>query len=234
MMPANVMEATAEINSDRVKPSPQVVRLVQGLAGLRRAFPAFDAARQQRNWLMDHAALAPTRLPPSSSDANVDLLVGAPVIYRKTTQGLIEIETRATRLSPRLRSALIVIDGKRSDIELAALLAQGSASLAALVQLGFIEATPERPPAKPAVRPVVAQAAAVAATPKLDFEARRRQVLRAFTDCVGPAGDGLAIKLEKAKTLDDFRAQLHQAVNMVDMLRGRSQAQAFAAQLSDF
>src|SRR5919112_290293 len=45
-------------------------------------------------------------------------------IYRKTAEGQAEIETRVRKLSPRLRSALIMIDGKRTDEELRKLLAQ--------------------------------------------------------------------------------------------------------------
>jgi hypothetical protein len=175
--------------------------------------------------------------------AAVDLPLELPVVFRKTARGQHEIETRAARLLPRLRNALILVDGKRSDLELGQLLPQGHAALATLAEQGFIEAVAPLPAAKPSARPLTPKsstapsAAAVHSAPaplRNDFEARRRQVLRAFTDCVGPAGDALAIKLEKARTLEDFRAQLHQAVNMVDMLRGRSQAQAFAARLDDF
>ena len=33
-------------------------------------------------------------------------------IYRKTAKGVREIETRATKLAPRFRSLLILVDGK--------------------------------------------------------------------------------------------------------------------------
>ncbi len=181
------------------------------------------------------------------SRATVDLPLelsprAEPVVYRKTQKGLIEIETRAARLPPRLRSALIIIDGKRNDLELAALMVQGAESLATLAQQGFIEALPARSHTQPrtatagvapAAKPLAAKTAVAASAPNA-FETRRRQILRAFTDCVGPAGDGLAIKLEKAKTLDEFRAHLHHAVNMVTSLRGRGQGEAFAASLDDF
>ena len=39
-------------------------------------------------------------------------------IYSKTADGQNEIETRARRLSPRARSTLILVDGKRSEAEL--------------------------------------------------------------------------------------------------------------------
>ena len=45
-------------------------------------------------------------------------------IYRKTAKGHTEIETRALRLSPRLRSALILVDGRRTDAELQRMILQ--------------------------------------------------------------------------------------------------------------
>ena len=61
-------------------------------------------------------------------------------IYRKTAKGHSEIETRAHRLSPRLRSALILIDGRRSDDEVRKLSPQqADETLQLLVEQGFIE-----------------------------------------------------------------------------------------------
>jgi hypothetical protein len=61
-------------------------------------------------------------------------------VYRKTEKGHAEIETRANRLVPRLRSALIVIDGRRSGDELHKLiLSQPDETLAVLLDQGYIE-----------------------------------------------------------------------------------------------
>ena len=61
-------------------------------------------------------------------------------IYRKTPKGHTEIETRALRLSPRLRSALILVDGRRTDAELQRMiLQQPDETLHGLVDQGFIE-----------------------------------------------------------------------------------------------
>ena len=52
-----------------------------------------------------------------------------------------EIETRATKLAPRFRSLLILVDGRRSDDELNGLVANaGEQGLQALAEGGFIEA----------------------------------------------------------------------------------------------
>ena len=61
-------------------------------------------------------------------------------IYRKTAKGQTEIETRALRLAPRLRSALILVDGRRSDDDLRKLLLQqAEETLHTLSEQGFIE-----------------------------------------------------------------------------------------------
>jgi len=80
-------------------------------------------------------------------------------IYRKTAKGQAEIETRAHRLPPRLRSALILVDGRRSDEELQRLiLVQPQQMLQQLDAQGFIEvigiaaATPGTAAALPAAK----------------------------------------------------------------------------------
>lgn len=61
-------------------------------------------------------------------------------VYRKTERGLAEIATRQYKLAPRLRSALVVVDGKRTDLELASMIAgQPQETLQALLDAGFIE-----------------------------------------------------------------------------------------------
>ncbi len=61
-------------------------------------------------------------------------------VYRKTERGILEMATREQRLAPRLRSALILIDGKRLLRELQALLGPcHEEALRALEDLGLIE-----------------------------------------------------------------------------------------------
>jgi hypothetical protein len=87
-------------------------------------------------------------------------------IYRKTERGIMEMATREQRLAPRLRSALILIDGKRLLRELQALLGPcHEEALRALEELGLIEG--RRPiyitdplPSATAARPSAGQEAA--------------------------------------------------------------------------
>jgi hypothetical protein len=155
-----------------------------------------------------------------------------PIIYRKTAKGLAEIETRVYRLSPRLRSVLIMIDGRRTDVELLQLLPQAAEVLAALVQDDFIAefarvsasaaaSPPPPPPERTVIRP-----------PQPGFETMRKDLLRAFNDRMGPAGEGMALRMEKARNETEFRALLPSAVQLVATLQGREAAESFSARIA--
>lgn len=150
-------------------------------------------------------------------------------IFRKTSKGVGEIATRANRLAPRLRSALILVDGTRDDVELGKLIAQDPAeALHVLAEQGYIEidasaAAPPRP-AKPA--PV---AAVAADTTRAAFQAFRAQAVRAFNDLVGPSGDVLAIKMEAVASREQLAPLLAVAAQIVGHSRGATAAAEFKA-----
>ena len=164
--------------------------------------------------------------------------------YRKTTRGADEVQTRARRLAPRLRQVLIIVDGRKTDAELGALLPQAAECLAALLQDGLIEPVPAAAPAPapgparpPAAAPPPAPAPATAAglapaspapTGDAPFEATRRELLRAFNDRVGPAGEQLAMRMERTRSAEELRALLPQAVQLVGTIAGRGAAAEFA------
>ena len=187
-----------------------------------------------------------------------------PLIFRKTAKGLAEINTREHRLAPRMRSTLILVDGRRDAADINALIAQQADEvLQALAEQGFIEAvgetvTPPAPAPAPASAPAPALAPAPASMP-LGFadrpalpslsappasaaptlpaqtlEALRRLAARALTDSVGPAAETLAIRIERAKSVDELRPLFAQAVSLVQSMRGRSAAEAFSARLPPF
>ena len=155
-----------------------------------------------------------------------------PTIFRKTAKGVTEIETRAHRLAPRMRSALIMVDGKRSDADLRPLIAQQpDETLAALAEQGFIEVLAAAPDAVQAPR--AAPAAAAPARPAADFEARRRAAVRGLNDQLGPLAETLAIKIERARTADELRPLLATAVQVIGNARGRGAAADYAARFAD-
>jgi hypothetical protein len=170
-------------------------------------------------------------------------------IYRKTPKGHTEIESRALRLSPRMRSALILVDGRRSDEDLQRVILQQSAeTLHSLVEHGLIEVisitqpmTPARagaPAAQPAPPAPVNMAPAVAAPalprqapaqPLRSFETLRADLVRSFTDTVGPMSEALAIKMERARTGDELRPLAQVAQRIIGNARGGQAANDFGA-----
>jgi hypothetical protein len=67
-------------------------------------------------------------------------------IYRRTTRGAEEIQTRAHGLEQRYRRALIMIDGVRDVTELSVMMRPGEVenAISRLIEGNFIEATPAR------------------------------------------------------------------------------------------
>lgn len=150
-------------------------------------------------------------------------------IYRKTAKGVTEIETRALRLPPRLRSTLILVDGKRTDEELSAMiLSEPAATLGSLLNDGFIEilntlAEPAQRPAKPEPP----DATPTAATPR-SFESLRREAGRELSRQLGPLADDVSIKIERAKSMPELQPLLVQGSQMLQRLKGAAAAEAFA------
>lgn len=161
------------------------------------------------------------------------------IVYRKTAKGVNEIATRALRLGPRQRSALILVDGRKTDAELAPLiLADPAGTLASLLADGFIEVLAtlaDRPPDR-AAEPLadrkaapVATASRAAATGDAAFESLRRDAVRALNDQLGPAAELVAVKIERAKSMPELQPLLVQAAKLVRSMRGGAAAEAFAA-----
>lgn len=154
-----------------------------------------------------------------------------PLIYRKTAKGMTEIETRAHRLPPRLRSALILVDGRRDVNDLKPLITQqAEETLSSLAEQGFIEAVGEtvRAPPPPPAAPAPAPAASTTAAGGNDFDSTRRAAVRELNDQLGPAAENLSIKMEKARNLGELMPLLVQGAQSIAAMRGRSAAEAFA------
>lgn len=159
-------------------------------------------------------------------------------IFRKTEKGQAEIETRAHRLAPRLRSALILVDGKRSSDELRKLIAQqADEALAALNEQGFIEigsvAAPSPPPSAAPAAPNTRPGAPAASGARGEFDVLKRQLVRDFTELTGPLGEAMAMRLEKAHDRQGLRALLAAAGEYVMGVRGASSANEFVQRYAD-
>lgn len=111
-------------------------------------------------------------------------------VLAKTDKGVEEIETRKHRLEQKLRTILIVVNGKSTAGEL----------VKQFEQQGDIAPLLERLHAEGYVREAAAAAAGA------DFKALRAELARAINDALGPPGDALAIRIEECGSLEDLRA----------------------------
>lgn len=148
-------------------------------------------------------------------------------IYRKTAKGQAEIETRAHRLPPRLRGALIMVDGQRSIDDLTKLVpGDAEATLQQLLVDGFIDVfavLADRPPAPaPASTPAPAPAKSGGS-----IETTKRDAVRYLNDKLGPAGEGVAIKIERAKSMAELQPLLAQAAQVLHSFGGSSTSEPF-------
>jgi hypothetical protein len=148
-------------------------------------------------------------------------------VYKKTAKGQSEIETRANRLVPRLRSALILVDGRRTDEELRTLIpAQADEALAVLEDQGYIELIAQAPPAASRAKPAAPAQSDPLSPARLDET--RRLAVRFLTDQLGPAAEPLAIKIERSKDWAELTTQLEMAEHFLRAGRGVALAQEFA------
>lgn len=140
-------------------------------------------------------------------------------VFSKTDAGREALTSRPPGLTPRLRSLLIMTDGKRTVAELDKMLgADGAAAplLDQLVAQGWVQGQ-GAPGAGVASVAIGAEAdhapAAVDTLPPLVEEAwpfldARRRVVRFINDQLGPMGETLAIRVESCKTASDLQAAL--------------------------
>lgn len=168
----------------------------------------------------------------------------------KTDKGRDAMARRAPELGPRLRSMLILVDGKRNVAELDKLgagLGGGAALLEQLLEHGWIAPhdpngqpfqstapladSPPAPVAAPALStaPPSTAAAAPAATgsPTLPFLDARRLVVRFINDVAGPMGELTAIRVESCKTAAELQAQLPRVREALQNYRGAATVQRF-------
>jgi hypothetical protein len=163
-------------------------------------------------------------------------------VYRKSSQGVAEVKTRASGLTLRARTALILVNGLDSVAALQVKMGlNASAILEELAAQGHIETMPSnmaaalvQPPPEtttPATvtlpAPLVLADAEVAAR----LSGLRREALFRLTQLFGPDVTLVAQALLKARTLDAFGAALPELEAKLHIYLGRKRAAALVAAL---
>lgn len=153
------------------------------------------------------------------------------LVYSKTPKGSEAIATRQHGLSPKVRSMLILIDGKRGFSELAKLgqvLGDTEQLLSQLLEQGFIEPVPMAAAAAPAPAPG-GNAPATAKGRALTLAEAQRFASRKLFDLLGPSAEPACLRIESARNAQDLQAAIALAEIMVNDVRSSKVAAEFAA-----
>lgn len=176
-------------------------------------------------------------------------------LFGKTAAGREAMTSRPAGLVPRLRSLLIMVDGKRNLAEFEKLtgsLEQATQSLNELMSGGWVEiigadglpkagAAPVAVAAPAAFEPEASQPVQLSPAPQspadaptgtLPFSEARRQVVRFINDQLGPMGETLAIRAESCKTPADLQASLPRIRDGLKSFKGAAVVQQFDAELA--
>lgn len=159
------------------------------------------------------------------------------LVYHKSAKGTEAIATRQHGLGPKLRSMLILIDGKRGFEELVRLsqmLGDTQELLGQLLDQGFIEpvaapAAAAAPRAGAASAPAPLAATAAPAAAPMSLTQAQRFVSRRLTDLLGPNAEDLCLKIEAAKTVKDFQSAVARAEGILRQYKSAHTAAEFAA-----
>lgn len=166
-------------------------------------------------------------------------------LFAKTDKGREALTSRPAGLVPRLRTLLIVVDGKRPVSELDKLVASEGGAAPLLEQLlaaGWVEAVgataqppaadvPRVPPPAPPPAPAPV-AAEPEAQPVLPFSEARRRVVRFINDELGPMGESLAMRVEACKSPADLQAALPRIRGSLENYKSRAIVQRFDEEIA--
>lgn len=156
-------------------------------------------------------------------------------IYHKSPKGMESIANRHSGLGPRLRSLLIMIDGKRSFSDLVGLTGECESLLEQMAQDGLIEPVGGTAPmaeGSPSTWPD-SQSAATAPTPLVvvSLSEAKRCAARLLVELLGPTSEVLCMKIESADKLADFVSAVKRAREIVRDVRGAVAAERFIAEI---
>ena len=158
-------------------------------------------------------------------------------IYHKTLKGTEAIANRHSGLPPKLRSLLIMVDGKRSYTDLSgvgAVLGDFEALLSQLAGDGLIEAAGGPAPAAAAAAAAAAadhEATAPAVLVAVSLPEAKRFASHLLMDILGPSSDVLCMKIEAAHNLADFISAIKRARDIVREIKGGHAAERFVEQV---
>jgi hypothetical protein len=151
-------------------------------------------------------------------------VINKSALYRKSAKGTEAIAHRQHGLGPKMRSLLILIDGKRNFDELGRLsgtIGETQQLAEQLLADGFIE--------QAAVEAVAVKAASPADAKALPHA--KRFAVHRLTDVLGPMSEQLCMRIESTRTWEEFAAAIVHAEDMVRGIKGPQLAATISAEI---
>lgn len=152
-------------------------------------------------------------------------------IFRKTEQGVQAMANRGT-VSPRERSVLILVDGRRTWRELATL-PHAQEAVQTLLAHGYIEALAPVAAAAPATATVAADEGPPTGPRPTPLAKAQRLAVRRLTDMLGPAAEEMCIRLEKTRSPQEFLAAVRRTEATLRDAVGAQQAARFVQEVEN-
>ena len=149
------------------------------------------------------------------------------LVFQKTEAGAKEIASPAHGLSPKLRRALIMVDGAKSVAELAPMFRPGEADAIFLE----LQAKGLLALAGGALAKAPDEQAAAAPVTAAQFEEVRRRAMNEISHRLGPNGDTLALKIERCRTPEELRVALREAEKIMASFLGPEYGRTFAQKI---
>lgn len=161
----------------------------------------------------------------------------ATIIFDKTDKGREEIATRKFQLAPKMRTLLVMIDGKQSVDELLQKiggLGFTPESLTDLMANGFIhQVAVIESAAAPAPIPEPIPAPPPVASNANQFQALYHFYTETIKSTIGLRGYGLQLKVEKASSVDELRELRDPYLEAVLKAKGKEMAQSLRGRLDE-
>ena len=176
-------------------------------------------------------------------------MINRSLVYRKSAKGAEAIANRQSGLAPKLRSVLIMVDGKKSGEELfkvSAMLGDAQAMLTELVNAELTEPVAGGAGGSAAVAPAPAAVPAGAAPasaggapagfgvvsqPGPSLAEAKRLAVRLLKDALGPLADDSCIAVESSKDIDQYTAAVKKAFSFIRNVRGADAAARFGQEI---
>jgi len=152
------------------------------------------------------------------------------LVFHKTDSGAAEIASSAHGLPPKLRRALILVDGAKSVADLAPAFRPGEvdAILTELHAKGLVAIVGG---ASAAVHAGTAPDGAAVSANADNFEEVRRRAMSEISHRLGPNGDALALRVERCSTPEELRVALREAEKILSSFLGAEYGRTFAQKI---